>query len=271
MNIRRLSLADRDACVAVAADRGWDRPPSLWEMLLRYGDGYGLEHDGVLAGTVIAFPHDGLTFIGMMLMRENVARRGFGRALLEHALERANQPAALIATPHGRPLYEKLGFTARDDVAVHEGVWNKDLHVEAAVHEPASLSRADVESMVKTDAGAFGRRRDRLIAGMLERAQRVALVPDGDRAWYAMATEEADAVAIGPVIAPNDEIALRLVGALVSPGDYVRVRTVASRTECRAGLSGAGLHAVRALPFMTRGECMLPNDAWYAVGLMATG
>lgn len=271
MNFRRLSPEDRDACVAVAADCGWDRPLALWEMLLRHGDGYGLEHDGVLAGTIIAFPHEGLTFIGMMLIRQNAQGRGFGRALLEHALERANQPAALIATAYGRPLYEKLGFTPQDDVAIHEGVWKKALGVDAAVHEPAALSRADVEYLVKTDARAFGRRRDRLIAGMLERAHAVAIIAEADQTWYAMATQEVDAVSIGPVIAPNDEVAQRLVGSLASPGDNVRVRALSSHREYRTALDEAGLHASRALPFMTRGECELPNDAWYAVGLMATG
>lgn len=271
MNIRRLSTNDRDACVAVAADRGWNRPPALWEMLLRYGDAYGLEHDGVLSGTVVAFPYDGLTFIGMMLIRQNLSRRGFGRALLEHALERAKQPAALIATSLGRPLYEKLGFTPREEIAIHEGVWNKQLRAHALVLEPASLSPASVESMVKTDAGAFGRRRDRLIAGMLERADRVALIADADQTWYAIATREQDALAIGPVIAPDDETALRLISALALPGDKVRIRAAASHTECRVVLSEAGLRAVRALPFMTRGECAMPNERWCAVGMMATG
>lgn len=39
---------------------------------------------------------------------------------------------------------------------------------------------------------------------------------------------------VGPIIAHDDEMALRLIAALVSPGDNVRVRAAASRTSLRS-------------------------------------
>ena len=52
--------------------------------------------------------------VGMMLVAARYARRGLGRALMEHLLRVAGDDATvtLFATDIGRPLYEKLGFTA---------------------------------------------------------------------------------------------------------------------------------------------------------------
>jgi GNAT superfamily N-acetyltransferase len=271
MSIRRLSSDDVYACIEVATDRGWSTPRAVWTMLLRHGTGYGFEEEGQLGGTVIAFPHERLTFIGMMLVRKRLEGRGVGRALLERALAEGQPGAALFATPSGRPLYEKVGFIVREFVTVHRGSWSGNTVRNVDVKSPDALSPKTIEAIVETDARAFGCARRTLIAGMLELADRIAIVRRNDGLSYAIASSREDETVIGPAIVQDDETMLDMIAALVDADrGTVELRAPNARRALRAAIEERGLLPDRELPLMTRGPVPLPSESWYAVALSAT-
>ena len=52
--IRRLGLADLEACLALSADRGWPPEGHKWMLLLDAAEGFGIDDpDGGLAGSVV--------------------------------------------------------------------------------------------------------------------------------------------------------------------------------------------------------------------------
>jgi GNAT superfamily N-acetyltransferase len=95
-----------DATLQAALDR-------TWNVVAREGDeivGLGrLLDDGALYATVWD-----------MIVVPEAQRRGIGTAILERLLERAAERTivALVATPAGRPLYERFGFRSESDGSV---------------------------------------------------------------------------------------------------------------------------------------------------------
>ncbi len=96
---------------------GWNQTETDWLSLMRLAPEtcFGLECDGSLVATTTAVIYERkLAWIGMVLTDPDYRRRGFGRALMEHALaalaERQVEWIKLDATEMGARLYRVLGF-----------------------------------------------------------------------------------------------------------------------------------------------------------------
>ncbi len=114
--IRPMTDDDLDPAVELMIDGGWgDR-----RRFLRFA----LDHPGCvplvgevedrIAGTGVATVNGPVGWIGMIFVDEALRGRGLGTALTEAViaeLERAGcRTFALIASPYGKPIYERLGF-----------------------------------------------------------------------------------------------------------------------------------------------------------------
>src|SRR5687768_16246961 len=139
---------------------GWPREPQKWDLLLALGRGYCIRNDnGALDAMVVMPAHEGATFVAMMVVDPAAQSHGLGRRLLSHAMRTEHAPFMLYATERGRRLYEGLGFRevdrARKYIGTPRGMENV-AHVRAA-------EAAEHESMIDSDARAFGARRPRLM------------------------------------------------------------------------------------------------------------
>ncbi len=122
--IDRLSVADADECVALAADRGWPPEPVKWRLLFDFGTILGArDPTGGLAGCVVLTSYGpSLAAIGMMLVAARHEGQGLGRALLGRALSLAGSAVTMLfATESGLPLYERMGFQPADVSIRHIG------------------------------------------------------------------------------------------------------------------------------------------------------
>lgn len=66
-HVRALTQGDVPALVGLTRDRGWKAGEAMWRLVLKAGDGYGIDaSDGGLAGAVaLARYPPGLAVIGM--------------------------------------------------------------------------------------------------------------------------------------------------------------------------------------------------------------
>ena len=115
--VRRLTIADVEACSVLAVDRDWEPAPEKWRLLFELGEVYGVDDPaGGLAGAVALTRYGpGLAAVGKMLVARRHGRQGLGGRLMAHVLDQAGDTVTcLIATEYGRPLYERLGFGAID-------------------------------------------------------------------------------------------------------------------------------------------------------------
>ncbi|MDQ6929424.1 MAG: hypothetical protein M3126_01990 [Candidatus Eremiobacteraeota bacterium] len=268
-----MSINDVEDCLAVAEDRAWETTRTQWASLLRFGRGYGFDEGGQLCGTVTIFAYEDFAFVGMLLVRKRAEGLGWGRRLVEFGLAgTGGLPAALFATELGRPLYEKIGFTERELIAIHAGMWSGPRKTQVPVYASNDLTIAQIDGITRADALATGTPRPQLIAMLLATPARVALDAGADALSYAIARERDGKTTIGPVVAADGDTALALIASLAEKTNApLRVQLFADKVRLRERLRECGLACVKELPLLTRGAVPLPGPTWYGIATKATG
>ena len=211
--IRRMTEADIPGLMELKNAAGWNQVEADWRNVLALEpEGcFVYEADGRAVGsaTVVAFGRE-LAWIGMVLVLPDYRRRGIARALMERcvawARERGIACLKLDATDMGRPLYAALGF--EDEQPIER--WGVQACSVAAPEAPALPS---VEPIAAPDRAAFGADRRRMLEILLERFPEHAL---GGEGGYAMGRPGWNAYFVGPAVAPDEETARRLLGALLA-------------------------------------------------------
>jgi GNAT superfamily N-acetyltransferase len=122
-----MTPADVPLGMRLKARAGWNQTEADWQRCLRLSpDGcFVAELDGKAVGTTVTFVFGRVAWVAMVLVDEAVRGRGVGTALMRHALAfldgRGVPSVRLDATPLGRPVYEKLGFTVQHTLYRFEG------------------------------------------------------------------------------------------------------------------------------------------------------
>jgi GNAT superfamily N-acetyltransferase len=272
--IRRLEPGDLRRCVALSVDRGWSPERSKWSLLLGCAEAFGVDSpdgdaSGRLAGAVVLTRWGpDLASVGMMLVATRYARRGLGRALMEHLLAEAGQATVtLFATDLGRPLYEKLGFRpVRRSVSFvgtfrpgragpGAGPSRTGSGLAAEFTRPAA--EADLPSILALDKAAFGADRGRVLTRLPGFAEQLAVLStDHGISGYAAAWRNLpSSVIIGPLVAPDADAAKRLITDLAAKvSGTIRLDLDPDRPELPAWAHARGLEPVSRTTVMARGE-----------------
>jgi GNAT superfamily N-acetyltransferase len=128
LHIRRMTEADIPLGMALKLQNGWNQLEGDWRRLLAMEpDGcFVAELDGVGVGTAGTCVFGPVAWVAMMLVEASQRKHGIGTALMQAALAyldgRGVVSVRLDATPLGRPVYEKLGFSAEFELARFEGI-----------------------------------------------------------------------------------------------------------------------------------------------------
>jgi GNAT superfamily N-acetyltransferase len=207
VKVRRMQGEDLGFANAVREQAGWNQTPQDWQALLDFSEAqcFVAEEDARAVGTVSVIKYgDCLAWIGMLLVLEECRGRGVGGALLQKALTASSGAASigLDATPAGRPLYEKNGFSVVAELSRWEGQPQASVRGEPGIltHEHLSMDRE-----------AFGCDREAWLKRLGQRSDVVAIeggfgmIRPGARAWY-----------LGPLVASHPEAAVSIVDRLLS-------------------------------------------------------
>jgi GNAT superfamily N-acetyltransferase len=154
----------------LAAAEGWQVPQ--WETELFRGafadNAFALRSSGDPYGFITALCHVHNGWIGNLLVAEGYRGRGYGSALLDHALRSLRECGAccvwLTASAFGRPLYERRGFSLIDGV-------DRWARAGEGVSAPAEISVVDPEAVVAADARAWGGSRTHLLQHLANNGQ----------------------------------------------------------------------------------------------------
>lgn len=247
----------RDA-LALSRQVGWPHRLADWELGFSISRGVVAVGDHDVLGTILMTPYGetGAT-INMVIVDGALRGRGLGRRLMEKALELAGGRAVfLVATAEGLPLYEKLGFSAKDTIVQYQGV----VRPKAAPSTVAWAKDEELASCRQLDRDAFGHDRSALMDRLCTLA-RFAVIREGETvAAFAAIREFGRGFVIGPVVARTGEEAKDLIDYLLAQheGDFVRVDTLAS-ADLTAWLMERGLVEVGGGVEMHRGQ-------WRSVG-----
>ena len=274
MNIRRLDIDDLDAAFELSKQAGWNQLRPDWRRLLElYPEWcFGGTVDGELVATTTVATYDGAVgWIGMVLVDEAHRRRGYGRAIVDHALaetlDRGVSVVGLDATDLGQPLYRELGFADAAPIAR----WCGELDVDVSLTGVGDLEpgRTAVHDL---DRRVCGVDRSDLLDCLLAETGSVGVVreTDGIVRGYAVLRQGREHWQLGPVVADRREDAEHLLGAAAARLETDTVIVDAVRTDDTDDLlSTAGLNVQRELARMyhEREELALWGDAvWAAAG-----
>jgi len=182
---------------------GWNQTETDWLTLMRLAPEscFGLECEGALAATTTAVVYERkLAWIGMVLTDPDCRRRGFGRALMEHALAalavRQVEWIKLDATDMGAPLYRALGFDQEGPIER----WSRP------AGPPSGSAVVQAAEWASLDGSAFGANRSAVLA---------ALAPVGAasiaREAYAMGRPGSKAAYFGPCVSNSPDAARELL------------------------------------------------------------
>ena len=222
--LRPMSLADISAAMRLKRFAGWNQVEADWQLLLSLsrGGSFVARIGAGDVGTVTTVTYSGgLSWIGMMLVDPAFRRRGIGTLLLRAAIAVA-QPlgrVALDATPAGRPLYERLGFTARFGLI---RLGRRAAPLESLPSPGTPAIESDLPALAVFDTSAFGASREPVLRDLLHRLPECAQVAwRGDQlAGYALARRGSSAIQIGPIIAESREDALLLLRSSLRHAAY---------------------------------------------------
>jgi GNAT superfamily N-acetyltransferase len=266
--IREMTAGDvaRAADVLRTGDFGEREPFFAWTLDQPTVTAFVAEDDGEIVGTGVASAHGRVGWVGVIFVAPAARRGGLGRQITrrvtDHLEASGCRSLVLIASPMGRPIYDREGFRVLD----------RQMRFTAD-GLPASTSPADdrlrpfrpaeFDTVIALDRFATGEDREPVLRALLSPADTtVALGPDGEvRGFLARAPWRG-----GAIIAPDPDDALRLLehrrhstGISGKAGAGVLESNLVGRRRLRA----AGWHEEPGGVRMIRGE---PLD-WHPEGI----
>jgi GNAT superfamily N-acetyltransferase len=257
--VRILNEQDTPVASQLSAEAGWNQTEADWRMLLRLSpeNCFGIDADGALVATTTLICYGKqLGWIGMVLTARAYQRRGFARALLLHAIARADklgiESLKLDATDQGQPLYETLGFRVEQPV---ERWWRPANHsapqTPQPTHPPANFA--------SHDRHAFGANRSRLLRALAERGI-VHSQPNG----FCLARSGRRANYIGPCVSQSTRFARRAIAACAGQESYWDL--LPQNRGAVIAAQELGFSVQRKLIRMVRGRDLRGHEYWiYAI------
>ena len=232
------TLADLDGLLALSAAAHWNQTRDDWAWMLAHGRTRALcEHNTLVASTlVLPWPaiatqpsHStaaSLAWISMVLVLPEHRGKGHATRLLEESLAWLREPAqhhllpVLDATPAGRPVYLKLGFSDQWGFTR----WEHRTHRRAS----PSLHRHDLTAphdmargapvVHELDRLAFGADRSLLLDSLMRRAPSLSLVARSREQAHGFLLARPGRVAtqLGPLVARDSDTAIELADEALS-------------------------------------------------------
>jgi GNAT superfamily N-acetyltransferase len=274
ITIRPMTAGDIPLGIRLKDQAGWNQIAADWQRWLELEPAGCLvaEWDGQPAGTTVVTVFGAVAWIAMVLVDEALRGRGIGTRLVEHALAhleaRRIASVRLDATPLGRPLYERLGFSADYELARWEGV----AALAAAPAAADMATEADLAAISDLDRQIAGADRARLLTCLQRqnpsRLWRVG--PPQRLLGYAASRTGSRAVQIGPAGALEPAAGERLLAtaAAHAAGQRIFLDIPAINGPATAWAQAQGLAVQRRLTRMTRGPRVADQPAllWASSG-----
>lgn len=218
IRVERLREEKTGNIVSLSSYIGWDYNREEIETIFNVGIVYGVwnEREELIASAAIILYGEKLASIGMVIVHPDYKGRGIGKIITEACVKSvsAHTPIMLIATDEGKPLYEKLGFRAVSYVSKY--ICNSyNANHKCAENEEYMMvyKESDLEEIIKIDKGAFGTSRNEFLKQRIMQSEQCVVVKDTKEnvVGYGISIQTPENKIIGPVVAKNNAMAMRIV------------------------------------------------------------
>lgn len=281
MRVERLKKENIEDIVALSSYIGWDYNRAEVETIFNAGIVYGVwnERKKLIASAAIILYGEALTSIGMVIVHPDYKGRGIGKAITSSCMNSvsARTPIMLIATEEGKPLYEKLGFRAVSYVSKYIcNSYNADDHFVGNENYMMNYKEGDLEKIIKIDGYAFGTNRKEFLKKRIMQSEQCIVVKDKEQSvlGYGLSIQTPENKIIGPIVAKNDEMAMRIVHDLAR-GHHgkLRIDVPEGKKDFMKELQIIGFQKVNTPPIMLKNSDQLlkRNNELYSIAAQIFG
>ncbi|CEG25585.1 GNAT family N-acetyltransferase [Bacillus sp. B-jedd] len=268
LKVERFCEDDIPGLVALSAAVGWDYDEAELRTVLSAGEMFGqLDETGkIISSAAIISYGQGLASLGMVIVHPDHRGLGLGKMVTEKCLKAVPEETAvmLVATPEGRPMYEKMGFfeTGKIIKCIADNYTPGDLNDDGI--EIRRVVSDDMATILDMDRKAFGGDRRKLMESRIRQARRsvVAMNKQGKLLGFCLSVEGPVNMIIGPLVAENDQVAALLIDAVSK--DYkgkFRIDLPAERNSILPFLKARGFVEAAMPPLMLNSDRPMGRDS----------
>ena len=271
MQIRTMTETDIPAGMRLKDIAGWNQTEAEWRIFLNAGRNgcFVAEVDGIVRGTAATIVYGGrFAWVSMVLVDPEYRGHGIGTTLLSKCIEYLDSIRVpcikLDATPLGKPIYEKLGFTSEYELERWTLKRRKDDLPDRRQMDPdESMPAPLLERVLQADREAFGADRSAIL-----RALDLARPHFTDSVWnmgrmegYAFGRRGSFADHLGPWIAKDEGTGQRILDRFLAQSSRGIVLTDCSKANpfIRRIVQARGFEYSRPLARMFRGRNECPG------------
>jgi len=268
--IRPMRSEDVDPAAEVMINGGWGDRRRFLRFCVDHARFVPLvaEVDDRIVGTGVATVSGPVGWVGMIFVDEGLRGRGIGTTLTQAVIDELEGAGcvslALLASPFGEPIYERLGFRAEVGYRLIAVPGPGPATADAEPGRLRSLRADDLPAILAIDAGATGEDRSHVIRASADPTSGVvALGPDGRVVGYELRTPWGT----HPIVAPELVDGVRLLEdrrARTAAGADARTAIPESNRAGLTTLENLGWRSERSLVRMVRGAPIAwhPSAIW---------
>ncbi|KAA0766752.1 GNAT family N-acetyltransferase [Bacillus sp. SH5-2] len=280
-SVERLREEKIGDIVSLSSYIGWDYNREEIETIFNAGIVYGVwnEREELIASAAIVLYGENLASIGMVIVHPDYKGRGIGKIITDVCVKSvsAHTPIMLIATDEGKPLYEKLGFRAVSYVSKYIcNSYNANDYCVGNEDYMMHYEESDLEKIIKIDEYAFGTNRKAFLKKRIIQSEQCIVVKDKAQnvLGYGLNIQTSENKIIGPVVAKNDEMAMRIVHDLAKGNNgKLRIDVPEGKKGFMNQLEVLGFQKVNTPPIMMKnsGQFLKRNGELYSIAAQIFG
>ncbi|MGR3777685.1 GNAT family N-acetyltransferase [Bacillus paramycoides] len=281
IRVERLKREKIEDIVALSSYIGWDYNREEIETILNTGIVYGVvnEKEELIASAAIILYGETLASIGMVIVHPDYKGRGIGKAITDLCVKSVSTqtPIMLIATDEGKPLYEKLGFRTVSYVSKYIcSSYNKNYKCVGNEEYIVNYEECDLEEIIQIDEDAFGTNREEFLKCRIIQSEQCIVIKDIQQnvLGYGMSIQTPENKIIGPVVAKNDAMAMRIVHYLAREHNgKLRIDVPEGKGNFMKELEITGFQKVNKPPIMMKNSDQLlkRNNELYSIAAQIFG
>ncbi|MBE5105360.1 GNAT family N-acetyltransferase [Bacillus thuringiensis] len=279
--VERLGENNISCLISLSERIGWDYSLEEIDTILSSGIVYGMRNEKgeVIASAAIILYEGALASIGMVIVHPDYKGRGIGKTITDLCIKSvsAHTPIMLIATDEGKPLYEKLGFRTVSYVSKYIcNSYNKNYKCVGNEEYIVNYEECDLEEIIQIDEDAFGTNREEFLKCRIIQSEQCIVIKDIQQnvLGYGMSIQTPENKIIGPVVAKNDAMAMRIVHYLAREHNgKLRIDVPEGKANFMKELEITGFQKVNKPPIMMKNSDQLlkRNNELYSIAAQIFG
>jgi len=277
LKLNVLDENDVEGLISLSQSVGWDYDRDEIRTVMSSGKIIGHKNEfGHLVSSAAIIPYDThLASIGMVIVHKKFRGRSLGKETTQACIDLVPEKSSimLIATPEGKPLYEKMGF--KEVGYVQKFICNNYIPSNRLLLEGIKaevFKQGDFEKVVELDTDAYGDSRRKFLVNRIRQSHQSLVLRDenGRVLGYGISILGPENLVLGPIVAPNNNAATFLINQLaINHHGNLRIDTSTGDEIFIKFLYDSGFEKVSQPPIMIINSDTMPSRNKNLYGIAA--